>query len=289
MRNKLFVAFRRGAKLFSGHRLRDRVVVIDKLYKYLNYKLSPLKITVHDHYMYLDKGDSMGLAVDGIYEPMETRLVQDYVEPDQAVVDIGANIGYYTLIFARIVSPSGRVFAFEPDIDNFNLLHKNIEVNKYENVVLIQKAVSNHTGESKLYLDRFSNLDHRLYKSSNDDKGVSIRTVRLDDYFNQMDIQIDFIKIDIQGAEGLALEGMMTILERNQNIKILAEFWPFGLEKAGTTPSSFLEFLNDLGFIFHDVSLGVEAITPVTAHYLLTTYTPEKRNHTNLLCMKEND
>ena len=103
----------RAAESFVVSRLRSNVAV------------------VHGHKMFLDPKDSLRLSIFGVYEPFETDLVQHEVGEGDVVLDIGANIGYYTLIFARIVGEGGKVFAFEPDPDNFALLKKNVEASGY--------------------------------------------------------------------------------------------------------------------------------------------------------------
>ena len=86
--------------------------------------------------MFLDPQDSLLLSINGIYEEFETELVSKEISKNDVVVDIGANIGYYTLIFAKLVGENGKVFAFEPDPSNFALLKKNVELNGFRNVVL---------------------------------------------------------------------------------------------------------------------------------------------------------
>ena len=148
-------------------------------------------------------------------------------------MDIGANIGYYTLIFARLVGETGRVFAFEPDPANFALLKKNIETNGYHNVVLEQKAVSSTTGSLKLYISEDSAGDHKIYDSGEARQFIEIEAVSLDDYFSHKDGAVDCIKMDIQGAEWAALQGMSTLLSDTINMKLFMEYWPDGLEDFG--------------------------------------------------------
>ena len=185
------------------------------------------------HRMYLDPKDSADLSINGIYEPLETELLQKEMGPGDVVLDIGAHIGYYTLIFARRVGPSGRVFAFEPEPDNIALLEKNIGLNGYHNVTLIQKAVSKKAGAARLYLAEKNSGDNRMYDSHERRRSVEIETVALDDYFAAYDAPISLIKMDIQGAEHAALCGMSELLRRNKGVRIVSEFWPAGLKLFG--------------------------------------------------------
>ncbi|MFQ5574888.1 MAG: FkbM family methyltransferase [Terriglobia bacterium] len=163
--------------------------------------------------MYLDSKDSLRLSLNGIYEPLETELVQKEVVEGNVVLDLGAHIGYYTLIFARLVGSQGKVFAFEPGPDNFALLEKNVQVNRYRNVTLVQRAVSEAAGRVRLYLNEGNTADHRMYDSRDGRKHIEVETVRVDDYFAEYEGKIDFIKMDIQGAEGAALSGMVRLIE----------------------------------------------------------------------------
>src|SRR5262245_590665 len=118
---------------------------------------------VFGHRMYLDKLDSLQLSLRKVYEPIETRLVMDLVKPNQVVLDIGANIGYYTLIFSKLVGPGGRVYAFEPHPTNFSLLDRNVQTNGYKNATVVRKAVADATGSLKLYESELNSADHRIY------------------------------------------------------------------------------------------------------------------------------
>src|SRR5258708_4633510 len=163
-------------------------------------------VFVHGHPMVLheakiDRYISPALRASGIFEPFETELAKVLIKPGDVVLDLGANIGYYTLLFARLVGPAGRVYAFEPEPANCALLKKNVELNGYENVVLVSKAVSNQTGLGKLFLCDFNQGDHRLYDSKDGRPHIEIETVELDRFFHNYGGSFDFIKFDIQGAE----------------------------------------------------------------------------------------
>lgn len=239
------------------------------------------------HKMFLDSKDSLDLSINGIFEEYETELVRKEIKRGNVVLDIGANIGYYTLIFAKLVGEDGKVFAFEPDPTNFALLKKNIEINGYKNVVLVQKAVSDKSGKIKLYLSESNEADHRIYDSRDGRKFVEIEGVKLDDYFKNYDGKIDFIKMDIQGAEGRAVQGMTDLLKKNKNIKVTSEFWPIGLKRSGVDPADYLKLLLAQGFKLYEINEQKKLLHPANIANMLKTYVPEKENYTNLLCVKE--
>src|SRR5438094_750470 len=112
---------------------------------------------------------------------MSRRFIESLVHPGDVAVDVGANIGYHTLIFARAVGERGRVFAYEPDPDNFRLLRRNVELNGYRNVRPFQAAVSDRSGTLTLYLSRDNPADHRAYLPADEARdGIAIDSYRLD-------------------------------------------------------------------------------------------------------------
>lgn len=241
---------------------------------------------VQGHKMLLDSKDDLRLSIHGVFEQHETELVKKEIKKGDIILDIGANIGYYTLIFAKSVGEEGKVFAFEPEPDNFALLKKNVEINDYKNVILVQKAISNKTGRTKLYLCEEGPGDHRIYDWLDGRQSIEIEVIRLDDYFKDYDGKIDFIKMDIQGAEGEAIQGMPNLLDKNKTVKIITEFAPLWLKRSGIEPEEYLKLL-----LKHDFKLyriNKEKIKPVVnLRKLLEIYTPESENSTNLLCLRE--
>ena len=157
---------------------------------------------INGHKMFLDSKDTLRLSILGVHEPFETEIIKKEIKKGDTVLDIGANIGYYTLIFAELVGENGKVFAFEPDPTNFAILEKNVEANGYKNVVLVQKAVTNKPGKLGLYLNEDRKAAHRIYDPHNGSKSIEIESIKLDDYFKDYDGEMDFIKMDIEGAEG---------------------------------------------------------------------------------------
>ena len=285
----LLSLYRKGVKFISSHSLDwiGRFFVVRAINDFV---LSNLKLNYADvqgHKMLVDPKASMGQLISGVYEPLMTEHIKNEIRKGDVVLDLGANIGYYTLVFAKLVGEDGKVFAFEPDPDNFAMLKKNVELNGYKNIFLIQKAVSNKNGKARLYLCEENKADHRICNLNDGRKSIEIESVRLDDFFKKYDGKIAFIKMDIQGAEGEALQGMQNLLKKNENVKIVAEFWPVGLKGFGVEPESFLGMLLKYGFTIYDMNEEKKKIRQITVAELLGAYTQEKKNFTNLLCKRQ--
>jgi FkbM family methyltransferase len=209
------------------------------------------------------------LLMSGAYEKYETELFEKMAQDGMVVVDIGANIGYYTLIAAKLVGNKGVVYAFEPEPGNYELLCKNIAINGYNNVVPIKKAVSNTSGKAKLYVDRaigdVSSFAKRnvLTHSKNVDC-LEVETITLDDFFERTvgDDKIDLVKIDVEGAEGLVLSGAERVL-RNNSLKILMEFIPDLFRNVGTDPVELLYKLQNYGFEIKLINYRKHVLEPI--------------------------
>jgi FkbM family methyltransferase len=176
----------------------------------------------------------------------ERELLSQQISPGSVVVDVGANIGIYSQFFAKCVGPSGDVHSFEPDPKNFARL--SAAVSSISNVRANQFAVSNKTGNATLYVSDNLNVDHRAYPTTGEARRtLSIQSLRLDDYFKSGD-RVDLIKMDIQGFELHALRGAQRVLDDNPDIRLLVEFWPYGLKQAGSSAEALLSFLRERGF-----------------------------------------
>jgi FkbM family methyltransferase len=286
VRHPFLKLLKEGALAVSGHGL-GRIKPIRWAYDRLYQWLKPRWVWVQGHRMFLDKQDTLELATREIYEPLETALLLERLKPGQTFVDIGANIGYYTLLAARQVGPAGRVYAFEPDAENFKLLRKNIEINGYSNVTLIAQAVSSQTGEAKLYLNPLNLGDHRLVDSKDGRASISIQQTALDDYFKQLETPPHFIKMDIQGAEAGALAGMKKLLARASSLILVSEFGPEGLRRFGADPEDYLNTLTLAGFKISEISEKKGALQSVDLKELSSRYPAGDEGYTNLLCEKD--
>ncbi|HWD23850.1 MAG TPA: FkbM family methyltransferase [Acidimicrobiales bacterium] len=244
---------------------------------------------VFGHEMFLDPTDSIVspyLLRDGYFEPYETALIASEIRQGDVVLDIGANIGYYTLILARLVGDHGRVYAFEPDPANFHLLKKNVRANGYQNVVFIKKAVSDASGSLNLYLCPDNKGDHRVYDSHDDRTSIAIEATTIDEQFAEFQGEINFIKMDIQGAEGRAVRGMRRMLERHRDVKIITEFWPAGLKRSGIDARDYLADLDQLGFQLFRIDEDEETTEPTSSEELLRRFPDSREEFGNLYCAR---
>jgi len=240
-------------------------------------------VEIEGHKMYLDPSDSLKLSINQSFEELETKLVKDIIKDGNTIVDIGANIGYFTLIFARLVGEKGEVFAFEPEPNNFNLLKKNIEINNYKNVNLINKAASNKSGKIKLYIDDFNSGGHSLIAQIRNKQHIEIESIKLDDFFDT-NKKIDFIKIDAEGAELEVLKGMSTLLNKNDDIKILLEYNPLVFKSFNVTPQKYIDLLMGFNFKIYKFDEKTENLKRINSYNDLEKI--KFGNWINLFCIK---
>ena len=231
--------------------------------------------------MFVDSLDSLGLLAWGVYEKRETELVRRIVKRGDVVVDIGANIGYYVVLLAALVGEEGRVYAFEPEPSNYNLLVRNVAVNACQNVTAELRAVSEMSGSTKLHLAGHNCVGHAIHARARA-PFMEVKTVGLDGYFQLPGAKVNFIKMDVEGAEGLALKGMQSLLKENESVKILSEFFPARLNRSEIGAGQFLEMLVAQNFTLYD--LKPEPPELATIDTLMGRYRGELA--TNLLCTR---
>jgi len=210
----------------------------------------PKTIPFHGYHLVVNREDHvMGSALlRGRYEPYGTRLFVESLSPGMKVIDCGANIGIYTCLASGAVGREGKVYSFEPEPRNFACLTETIRCNQLANVQAGQLALSDCDGEAALFLSDMNMGDHRLGQPDEKRSSVHVLTRRLDTYWDGQIQEIDVLKIDVQGAEGLVLKGMRETLLKSKRLKIFMEFWPFGLICCGTDPRDMLNELVKMGF-----------------------------------------
>ena len=175
-------------------------------------------------------------------EKNEIKFVNHIIKKNMIVIDIGSNIGLYTILLANLTGKGGKVFSFEPEPNNFRLLRKSIYANKITNVVPYEIALGDKKEETYLNVSSINSGDNRLNSNSIFHYKIKAKKDKLDNILVN-NSQIDFIKMDIQGGEFLALKGMETILKQNNNLIILFEFDKKLITKANISINKLIEFL----------------------------------------------
>ncbi len=212
---------------------------------------------VHGHRMLFGPTSECYLDMtQGTWEPGVTHLFETFLERGMVVVDVGAHIGYFSLIAARRVGPVGKVYAFEPAPENYALLVKNIELNGYRNIMPVRYAVANYEGDATYFLHPDS-VAHSLHAQTfgKPHGTIDVKVTTLDRFFAAQGWPpVHLVKLDIEGAEPAALEGMAELLRRTRGIHLIVEFIPHILRRASIEPRKFLHTLRDLGFIVHAVA-----------------------------------
>lgn len=184
----------------------------------------------------------------------EIEFLKKTIKPGFAIMDIGANIGFYSKILSNLTGNNGKVHSFEPDKTNFRHLKANTK--NLSNLVLNNQAVSENTQELKIYRSKDLNVDHRTYPIGDYESIETINAVSIDDYVNGA-YKVDFIKMDIQGFEVSALKGMEKTVATNPDIKLLLEFWPHGLHEAGSSVEAFYKQIVSMDLAIRFMEKGV--------------------------------
>jgi len=230
-------------------------------------------VTVNGFTMVVDPRDEVlgaRLTHGDAWEPYETQLFTEAIAPGMVVVDIGANIGYYTLLAARAVGAQGAVVAFEPDPENFRLLSRNIESSGLsDRVTLIQGAAGDCNGLVTLFRDRDNFGAHSLAKENLVSAGsVKVQCFRLAEVLASQGFErADLLKLDVQGSEGLVFDGAKAMFTRNP-VRVFMEYWPCGLRRMGTDPTGLLCMLVEecrfvMSWIDEEQSRLIRFIDPV--------------------------
>jgi FkbM family methyltransferase len=208
--------------------------------------------------VHLDPQDAMGLSVFHEYKPLFTKLCTERFRKDSVVVDIGAFIGYFTLVFSRL---AGKVYAFEPDPENMALIKTNLVANNCENVICEERAIGDMTGAIPLYLVEAGNTGDQRTMFVPGRKSVDVPMTTLDDYFANS--VVDFIKMDMQGYEHKALLGASKVFAANPQIELFVKLTPSLLREQGLKPSDEFSLLKRYGFKVWNLDETHKMIVPV--------------------------
>lgn len=212
---------------------------------------------------------SARLRQERCWESYETSLTLKHLQPGDVYVDVGANIGYYTLVAAQRVGLQGKVFSYEPDADNFALLQSNVALNHLSQVKTFSCALSNRNSVGQLFLSSDNFGDHRIYDSPGARETREIVLVKGDEHVWQQTKRIDFLKVDTQGSEFFVLDGLRGLLEKNRaHLRMIIEFCPYGIRHSGATGHDLVRLLESLQMQYHIIDHQQCCLIPAQAHHL---------------------
>lgn len=261
--------------------------------RFLLARRAPVEVAGYRLHLAGERAPSLALAtalIEGGYERATRQLIERLLPEGGTFLDVGAHVGFYSLVAARKVGPSGRVFAFEPEPDNFRLLRKNIAENGCENITAVPAAVSVRSGRAEMFVSPQGNDRHSLFRNPGSpvhERKETVDTMTLDDFAASLGWPaIDLVKMDIEGAEPLALAGMSRLLKRSPRLNLIVEFSPGMLAAGGFPPERYLESLAR-----HGLSLSVieddGVLIPVSPRQFVEwTEKVRRRGVVNLLCRK---
>ncbi|NET85501.1 MAG: FkbM family methyltransferase [Moorea sp. SIO1F2] len=177
-------------------------------------------------------------------------VLKNNLSSGDCFIDVGANFGMHTLYAAKLVGEMGRVFAFEPVPSNLNLLKKNIHLNHLEQQVkVIPKALSNSPDPFLTFhvpVDEVA-VTASLRPDKTTQEAIQVANTRLDDYWNEVNLPVKIIKIDVEGAELEVLRGAEQLIRRQKPL-LLIEVHGFAFPDFGTNLDEFRKYLEALGY-----------------------------------------
>lgn len=232
--------------------------------------------TIYSHKLYVDTRDlslTPHLILDGYWESWISNFFLNIVKPGMRVVDVGANVGYYSLLAASQIGTDGFVYSFEANPQIYSLLRRNLEINGFSSTSkCINKAVTNLVGtvDFKVLKEYFgsSYINHlpRQEELEYESEIIEIKSTSLDSELGSNKL-VDLLKIDAEGAEPLIIEGAADLLKTNQNIKIILEF-DLNNFKDNDKAYQYLKLLQDFGFKLHSITEDSQ-IKPIQNHEII--------------------
>lgn len=205
----------------------------------LRFILHPIEIYVMDtHKLYFNLLDLKSKYIfedykaKTIWEPETTRLVRKEIKPGDVCIDIGASIGYFTLLFSQCTGKIGKVYAFEPMERGYKYLCKNIRINGYAD-------------RAKAFQLGAWDKSEIVGMPRCDDKPIPVQCVSISEHLEKLGVtKVDFIKIDIDGSEPWAFKGLIPLFEKNPQMKMVCEYYPKYIKNAGGDPQDMMDIVD---------------------------------------------
>jgi FkbM family methyltransferase len=210
---------------------------------------------------WLARNDNVGLLIsEKRFEIEELSFVRSFLQPGMTVLDIGAHHGLYTLLASKRVGPTGKVIAFEPSQRERKTLRHHLVLNRCQNVIVQELALGNESAECGLYVvEHCSGACNSLKPPATDAKTTiaRVRMARLDDVLLKHNIdQVNFIKLDVEGAEREVFKGAARLLDCRPRPVILVEVQDIRTEPWGYRAKDIICYLSARGFKWFRLSAG---------------------------------
>ena len=254
-------------------------------------KLLPKKVKIGKYFLFLNPNDPVvsGAIFFNVYEKSESHFIKSICYEGMNILDIGANIGYYTALFSQLAGDRGSVIAIEPDLESYKYLSKSINSFNYKNVLSFRIAASDIKQKLPLFISKENRGDNRLYSTNQKRKTIMVDCLTVDELLEENKIEnLDLIKIDVQGYEPKVLKGMLNIVRSSKKLILLSEFWPEGILQAGESPKEFLTMLRKMQFQLFELKKDgfLVLLKPSKDNKFIKKY--QGRKYTNIIGKKIN-
>lgn len=214
------------------------------------------------------------LSQNVMYEPETSQLLVDVLRDGDTFVDVGTHVGFFSMLAASLVGPSGRVVSFEPEEENFRALNAHASLNGFANVEPVRAAVGAARGEADLWVNADNDGGHALWAVGRHSHNVESRrraehrrvpVTTLDAHFSERDARsLKLIKIDAEGSELHVLRGAEPLLRRAAVPYVVCEVNRFALEQMGASEDALREFMSNLGYDAHAFDPATGRTVPIT-------------------------
>lgn len=219
-----------------------------------------------------DKIISRRLAAGQVYDPSLRAVIREHVKPGMTAIDVGAHIGWQTVLMCRQAGEDGTVWAIEPAPRNGQFLRANLSINNCGGCHIAHMAAWDSETTMRLYFSATNTGDHSLIEEVRR-KSVIVPTMKLDTIGTA-----DFIKIDAQGSEHAILRGARELIANSPDLVMVVEYWPQGLAAFGEPMATIRELEKNFDLDLLGAGAPLKSVLP--------TLTPENGKFVNLLCKR---
>jgi FkbM family methyltransferase len=292
MKRAIFRQLSRALVLATGHGY-DRADGANQLHHKLSYRLFKLApafgvaqeeridfakpVAFSLYYNARDGGVGHKFLMYREYEPNMTRVIHAIIRPDTQVWNIGANLGYYTVLASKLAA---KVIAFEPHPTNLKMLRRNVELNALRNVSIVEAALSDTTGELSFFESESNTGDHRI-ANDGERNAIKVKSLAAADAIAEYESP-RLIIMDVQGSEGVILRSMKDELQRSRPAMVF-EYWPDGLAKSGSSAQEVEDLLYSLEYQVWRIDEYRSSLLRVEPGKIARGMQPGEE--TNLLCL----